>query len=242
MKPAAPSHARDGWLSALAPLYTARFFRRRYPITPALCEAISRGAMATPRRLPTLYIWGAHEKRALDVADEDTLQHLRALLARIESMLEIPVAPQVVIADSHAQLNEIDPETSSSYAESIALRMREYGWNVHRMSDLWKEAGITLERIVKEATDMDVVSHAPRLLIFAGRHYRGASTDDGARRYLVARLLEKPLLSKRFSHHIFMTPVEPSLDFVQPDLPTFHIWTRKKGCSAKPWFTQEGAA
>jgi hypothetical protein len=223
--------------AALARLYAVRFFRSRYPITPDLCELVSRAAQATPPELRALYIWGAHEKEVPDQADQDTLSHLRSLLLRMESVLGLTVSLQVVIADVHGTLNQVSPERSGRYAAAISNHMRERGWHVQWMSDLWRDAEITLERVEEVAVGLDVASDAPRLLRFSGRHFRGSSADEGARRYLAARLLERPVLSRHFRDHIYLTPVEPSLDFVQPELPIFHVWTRKKGCSAKPWFT-----
>ena len=217
-------------------LYATRFFRKRPQITPALLRVVS-GALHSPNSaLKCLYIWGVHEKPLPDSDDDATIAHLQALLERIGSLLRVNLTMQIVIADSHGQLNEARSELSDQYARAITARLKVCGWGVLRMSDLWRDGDITLTKVDELASHLDVASDAPRLLTFAKLHYHGASAEQGARRYLAARLLERPVLSSRFEQHILLTPVEPALDSIQPQLPIFHIWTRKKGCSAKPWF------
>ncbi|HEY0466838.1 MAG TPA: hypothetical protein VGC79_21680 [Polyangiaceae bacterium] len=223
----------------LESLYTARFFRRRFAITPRLVEAVSRAIAKEPHELSCLYIWGVHAKPAPDAHDDDTISHLHALLKRMEVHLQVKVILDVLLADSHGELNEVAVDRSAPYATGITRRLEQRGWRVYRMSDLWRNANITRTSIDELGSRLDVVSTAPRLLLFAGKHYRGTSAERGARRYLAARLLEQPVVSERFKGHLLLTPVEPTLDAIQPDMPIMHIWTRKKGCSAKPWFAPE---
>src|ERR1700722_4898274 len=97
-------------------LYATRFFRKRPQITPALLRVVS-GALHSPNSaLKCLYIWGVHEKPLPDSDDDATIAHLQALLERIGSLLRVNLTMQIVIADSHGQLNEARSELSDQYA------------------------------------------------------------------------------------------------------------------------------
>lgn len=220
-------------------LYSARFFRA-HPCIDAAMRARLQGA-AAGGCLATFFLWGVNEKAALDACDIRTMTHLAALLERIDATLHCRTTFTIVVCDSHGALNCADAATACAYAAAVAEEAAGRGWHVLAMSALWRDAGLSLDRVDQLAGTLDVAAALPRLERFAALHYRGVDAHTGARRYLAARLLEKPLLTRHFAQAIHLTPTEPALALVQPSLPTFYIWTERKGCSAKPWFARKAA-
>lgn len=220
-------------------LYSARFLRAHPPLDEGL-RACLQGAVRDGA-LAAFLLWGVSDKPGPDEHDDRTMAHLDALLARLDATLRCHTVFTLLLCDSHAELNCVQPEAAGAYAGGVATRAEGRGWQVLRMSALWRDGGITLDHVDRLAAQLDVAETLPRLARFAFRHYRGADPHAGARRYLAARLLEKPVLARRFARSIHLSPTEPTLALVQPALPTLSIWTERKGCSAKPWFAQREA-
>ena len=227
--------------SALERVYAARFFRRHPVLTPALRSLIEDVLAHRSPRLPVFMLWGVHEKGSADALDDQTMDHLSALLDRMHIVLSSEPAMTIVLCDSHAAVNCIDSDRAEAYMTAVESRAQARGWTTLRLSSLWQAGGLHASDVDTLAPTLCVGRDAPRLLEFASKHYRGAGAAAGAARYMAARLLERPLLAQRFAGSIHLTPSEPSLDPLQPELPTFNIWTWRKGRSGKPWFTKEPA-
>lgn len=225
--------------TVLGRIYATRFFRSRPAVTPALLEVLRQATNNPNFTLRTFLLWGINEKSDTDSRDDATMLHLSHLIERIASTLRCRVTLTIVLCDTHGLVNRADPIKGEQYAASVQAKASAHGWDVQRMSAIWNEEAISMEMVDHLAAHLDVKEKFPRLVRFAELHYRAQDTETGASRYMAARLLEKPALSRRFRGQIHLTPVEPALDELQPELPTFHIWTCRRGCSAKPWFSLE---
>lgn len=222
-------------------LYSARFFRRRPELTPALMEILTAVLEGRAEAVPVFMLWGVHEKRAADSLDDRTMAQLSALIERLHATLLCPAPMTIALCDTHASVNGVDAVHASAYADDVTRRAHARGWQVVRVSTIWERYGISMAQVDNLVPSLGSDPLLPRLTSFAQRHYRGtADVQAGATRYLAARILERPVFEQQFAGALHLTPSEPAIDAIQPDLPTFHIWTWRKGCSAKPWFNQEG--
>lgn len=220
-------------------LYCTRFFRKRPAPTQLLLATLRRTLAENSPPLELFFLWGVHGKPGIAEDDLQSLDFLAAFLAYISLRLSVKTRMTIVICDTHGAINRVDNDTAEVYAAQIEVAANALGWDTITMSSLWQNAGISLDLVAEKAKFVDIETDAPRLAQFASRYYLGHDAAEGARCYLAARLLEKPMLTKIFQGAIHVTPVEPSLHFLQPELPDFYVWIRKRGCSVKPWFPVE---
>lgn len=223
-------------LSLIEQLYCTRFFRKRPVPTPLLLSTLRHAIVEAPAPLKLFFLWGVHGKTHVADDDHQAMDYLAAFLEYVSLRLSVKTQMTIVICDTHGAINRVDNGTADEYAAQIESAADTRGWDTLRMSNLWQVAGISLDMINEKSKLVDIETDAPRLVQFAHRYYLGSDAEDGARRYLAARLLEKPLLTQKFQGAIHVTPVEPSLHFLQPELPDFYVWIKKRGCSTKPWF------
>lgn len=217
-------------------LYRSRYFRQRPRVTQLLLTTLRESMQQVPARLRMFFLWGVHGKPDIGLDDRKALEYLFELLGYLSRQLDMKTEMTLVICDTHGAVNHAPREGMESYIEGIESSATEYGWPTLRMSTLWEDEGITLEAVRKRAPALDIPREASRLVQFAGQYYLGDDPAKGAREYLAARLLERSILSRRFKGFIHVTPVEPSLQFLQPELPEFYVWIGKRGNSVKPWF------
>lgn len=235
----APVASDEDLLGLVERLYCTRYFRKR-PAPSQMLLATLRSALADASSpLNLFFLWGVHGKPHIAEDDHQALDYLAAFLEYVSLRLSVKTQMTIVTCDTHGAINQVDNGTADEYAAQIESAANARGWDTLRMSSLWQEAGISLDTVNAKAKLVDIETDAPRLVQFARHYYLGPDAEDGARRYLAARLLEKPVLTQKFQGAIHVTPVEPSLQLLQPELPEFYVWIKKRGCSVKPWFPAE---
>ena len=226
-------------IALVSNLYRSRYFRQRPKPTLQLLETLRLGLHANPARVGLVFLWGVHGKTGVGDDDLKAMAYLKQFLDYLSVQFAAVINMTIIVCDTHAAVNRAPDTYREQYAGGIEAEATHYDWATQRMSGLWQQHGITMEAVAAEALKIDVESSAPRLVEFAHRYYKGRDAVEGARRYLAARLLEKPVIADAFKDCIHVTPVEPSLYFLQPNLPEFHVWLTKRGCSVKPWFPRE---
>ncbi len=236
----APVASDEDLLELVERLYCTRYFRKRPAPSQILLDTLRRALADVSSPLNLFFLWGVHEKPHIAEDDHQALDYLAAFMEYISLRLSVKTQMTLVICDTHGAINRVDNGTIDEYAAQIESAVNTRGWEMLKMSRLWLNAGISLDTVNEKAKLVDIETDAPRLVQFAHRYYLGSDAENGARCYLAARLLEKPLLTQRFQGAIHVTPVEPSLHFLQPELPDFYVWIKKRGCSIKPWFSVEG--
>lgn len=221
----------------IADVYCTRFFRRR-PSGHSLNTTLRDALCAVPPRLRLFLLWGVHKKEQVGADDHETIEFLSKFQQYLTQRLSVAINMTIVVCDTHAEVNGIASDAREPYVDGVISAVTTRGWSALRMSSLWEEGGISIQTVKSRAATLDVETYAPRLIQFAHHYYLGGDAVDGASQYLAARLLEAPLLERRFQGAIHVTPTEPSLRHLQPFLPEFYIWLRKRGCSVKPWFSR----
>ncbi len=231
----------DEIIDLIAGLYRTKFFRMRPECTPMFVETIRRAILSDHQQIRLFYLWGIHEKGVVGIDDYETMDFLSRLIKHLSLQLSVDAVLTVVSCDTHAAVNRVDPLCAEHYASEIDTAVVDRGWDSLRMSALWSRYGISLEKVDELAEKLNIYVYEAatirRLTQFASKYYRGTDANLGARRYIASRLLEQSTLIERFYGYLHMTSVEPALKFIQPDLPTIFIWTQKRGCIAKPWFS-----
>ncbi len=176
-------------------------------------------------------LWGHLGKERADLVDEQTIEFLKLLRARIHSETGRRNVFRVILADSHAQINGVP---ASGYLETVRQKLERDGFEVANLSSYWKKWGLNRTKVLAHAEKVRLTN--PRLeleLLRGARFYRGGS-PAGHLVYYAMRSLEKPHVTNEFSGHVFLTYNSPSYREILPDLPIGYIRARP-GTSRPPW-------
>jgi hypothetical protein len=223
-------------LRLLQAVYRQKYFAAPVDISEDLVRIVAQGLGNEASPVQLLYLWGAHAKEHANSYDEAGLGFLHKFVGYLKSALGSFLKLRFVIADVHAEVNGISPITIRRYVSEISDRACAFGWMVSNMSEVWSKHGITIEN-TQEAARKITDSEVDRVLLeFAQKHYLGSDKMQGAKHYMVARLLEKPALQQEFIDHIHITPSDRRMRQLEPDMPSFRIWTLHRGRSKRPWF------
>jgi hypothetical protein len=219
-------------------IYRKRFFSKRINVNSDLVRLLEK-TIQERRPLKLFYLWGIHKKDLMNNSDEVALSFLNDVINHIENVMasvSCPIEFTMVLSDAHAELNGVPIESIRSYLAEVSEWAINKGWDVRYLSDLWKNHGLTLDIISEMAKEVTDEAIDGLLMTSASKYYGGDDKKIGAKRYQVARQLEKEIMKKEFTDYIHVSAVDARLLYLQPDLPHFQVWTIKKGISKKPWF------
>jgi len=219
-------------------IYRKRFFSKKIIKSSELTTIINKSVIEG-ETLKLFYLWGIYDKRNKNNYDDLALLFLSKFINHIKAVVECPVEFTIVLTDAHAKINLIAPETTSAYSNEIQAWAFTQKWRVVMLSDIWMKYGLTEEQISDYIETMPANSIDKLLMNFSTKYYKDKDKEKGAMRYYAARTLEKKIIEDDFASYIHITAADTRLDYLQPDMPHFHIWTLKKGKSAKPWFLSE---
>lgn len=219
-------------------IYRKKYFSRKISVNSDLTELLEM-TIKDRQPLKLFYLWGIHKKDRMNNADEVALSFLGNFINHIEmvmSSFSCSVKFTMVMSDIHAELNEVPKECFHYYLQEVSDCAINKGWNVRYLSSIWKKHGLSIEKIFEMAKQVSDESIDELLITYASKYYNGDDKKTGAKRYQVARQLEKIIMEKEFADHIQVSAVDPKLMHLQPNLPHFQVWSLKKGTSKKPWF------
>lgn len=219
-------------------IYGKKYFSKKINITPDLTDLIET-TIREGQPLKLFYLWGLHKKCRINEFDEAALLFLSSIFSHIENImfgLSRTVEFTLVLSDSHAVLNGIPDDCIQSYSNDVRKWASSSGWSTKFLSELWDAYGLTQTMINEEAETIPDTAINDLLHSFATKYFSSADKMIGAKRYQVARLMEKSIIEKEFAGYIHLTAADTRLSSLQPSLPHFHVWTVKRGSSKKPWF------
>lgn len=222
--------------------------RRRFNRAPpdqgeAIKERIQR-ALISGKPVPFVTYWGCGARDAVSDVDLKALERLQELLQGTRRIPELAVQLTLILTDTHARLNGKPEARIERYYAEVAEAGARHQFSSVRFSELWEEAGLTLEQVRRDAASPEVSASFDALAIRedlvsqAGKHFEsGASAEEGARTYHAACLREAPLVAHRFPEHIFLSYNSPEMIPLFPSLPKLFLYSTAKGWTQKPWFS-----
>jgi len=153
----------------------------------------------------------------------------------------------LIITDKHAELNGISSDIIEQYIQSVGELMQRHGYQFIRMSNLWKEWGMTIDYIKKETrkirkSQWNRVKIRKDLEAMALKHYFGEDRNyvKGARQYWLTSIKESDYIQDKFCTSLFLTYNSKKLDPIFPkQLPILHLHVIKGNRDEddiKPWF------
>lgn len=216
-------------------IYRQKFFASRIRNAHAI-DILIEGLIQNHSAFKMFYLWGLHKKKVMDCYDRRALHFLLDLVQYVSSKLHCSTSLTMVLADSHARVNNVPEDSISLYCKSAKECFDEMKWDTLLLSHLWAENGLTISIVDQHASCLadNMVNHSAS--VFAQKYYFGDDKVFGAKRYVAARILEKPILEKKFKDFVHVTAADPINLSLQPSLPFFHVWTVHRGRSVKPWF------
>ena len=220
-------------------IYRKKYFSKKINVSSDL-EALFEISIKERQPLKLFYLWGTHRKDRMNNADKVALSFLTGVIKHIENVMSetsCTIDFTLVISDIHGKINEVPDANICSYvAEVSEWAVSNNGWKIRYLSEIWKKHGLSVNKILEFAESVPDEAIDGLLIKFAGKYYGGRDKKAGAKRYLVARQLEKAIIEKEFCGCIHVSAADTRLIYLQPDLPHFQVWGIKRGTSKKPWF------
>ena len=235
LRPAGPL-AGEETAHAIHKAMTARTFRREHP--RSLDGFLKQITAAVSREVPVPFLlyWGKGDRDAVSEAEQKALGLLNVLKERIQSVYPGGSQFTIILTDTHALLNGYPVDGIRDYQNSLQSLVQTQGMTLVPMSQI---AEIDIENLIREAQNVTIDSVLfPMLLDMCRKHFhRGQDFEGGAKMYFLANQREKSFVGEKYPGHVFLTYNASSLDALLPDaLPIFHMYSIKRGISAKPWF------
>lgn len=227
-----------------APAVIAAFntwsFKREQPSDLALLTRTTEHAVRDGAPLPFILYWGKGPRNSLAKPDEDCLDYIAAMAARIEVVYTPGAAITLLLTDTHARLNRHAESAIDAYYADIAAAARDRGFASRRLSDVVDAmprhvpAG---EENVVDAQVLDLLTKS------AGKWYGGEGAARlGAIEYYAMNMREKHAVEAAYPHAIFTTFNNSRFRVLFPEgLAIFYMYSLRKGFAVKPWFIDAAA-
>jgi hypothetical protein len=216
-------------------------FKREQPSDPQLMLQIIADAMARREPVGFVLYWGKGPRCSLAAPDVQCLDYLAALGSRVRAVYEPGATFNLVLTDTHAELNGHARETIDRYYGAVDAAARERGFATCWLSELSRRTATAPVDSVGEEMPEDVLAN---LATGALKWYRGDGTaEEGALRYFRMNLVERCAVEIAFPRSIFITFNSSKLRVLFPQhLPIFYMYSLRRGTGVKPWFLPDDAA
>ena len=161
------------------------------------------------------------------------LERLSTLVASVGKVREVPGRLTLVLTDVHAIDINMKPRLRvERYFEEIEQAAEPLGFEVLRLSELWRDAGLGVESVRAAIGGREFEAEwqkeplREKLLVQAHKHSEGdQDTETAAKTYYLACRRERVAMLERFRDHIFITYNDPAFDALLPDLPKTNIYS-----------------
>jgi hypothetical protein len=215
-------------------------FKREQPSDPQLMLQIIADTMARREPVEFVLYWGKGPRCGVAEPDVQCLDYLAALGSRVRAAYEPGATFNLVLTDTHAELNGHARETIGSYYGAVDAAARERGFATCWLSDLARRAETPIDSVGGEMPE-DVLAN---LATSALKWYRGDGTaEEGALRYFRMNMVERCAVEIAFPRSIFITFNSSKLRVLFPQhLPIFYMYSLRRGFGVKPWFLPDDAA
>jgi len=210
-------------------------FKRAQPSDPALLQTAVEQAASAGRPIQFILYWGKGPRETLAKPDEESLDYLASMVARIEAAYTAGATVELLLTDTHARLNHHSDSAIDRYYGDIAAAAAARGFTSRRLSavaaDCPHSSGAEAISAVDPAV-LDQLTHS------AAKWYRGdGSARYGAIQYYAMNMSEKRAVEAAYPHAIFITFNNSDFRVLFPDgLPIFYMYSLRKGFAVKPWF------
>ncbi len=221
---------------AVAKSFNSWAFKREQPAgLDKMLEFIDE-AMKLNQPIPFVLYWGKGPRAQAAEPEAQCLRYLASLGDRIKAVYPAGAAIKLIFTDTHARLNGHGAESMRRYFASVEEMARPLEFDVCLLGDLIKAADGD-PRLARgdDALDFGTLQ---KLRTCATKWYGGGGTaQEGAMRYYEANMTEKRAVEIAFPRSIFVTFNGSEFpDLFPRGLPTFYMYSIRRGVSVKPWF------
>ncbi|MCZ6766561.1 MAG: class I adenylate-forming enzyme family protein [bacterium] len=221
---------------------TAWKYKRSKPSDAERIIEILQSAYLKGAPVRFLTYWGCGKRDSIMDIDKTTIDRLAEYLRDADLVEQARPTLTMMLNDMHSTINGIPRAQFETYYAEIAEYAHSAGFLTVFQSAAWRNAKLDVGAVIEEARSRAfderwaAFPDREKLLVQAGKHFRGDCNESGARSYALACLTERGTFAKQFPEHIFLTYNGPSMNACLPDLPTLYLYSYKKGKTEKPWF------
>ncbi len=211
-------------------------FKREQPSDIGLMlEAIAH-AIARAQPLSFALYWGKGPRCSLANPDIQCLDFLHSLADRVKEGYAPGALLNLILTDTHAELNGHPQSRISKYFNEVAAEARERGFQTCLLGDLVRASNSSAstgqnDEEIQQTTLL-------KLIASARKWYRGSGTpEDGARTYYRMNMVERRAVQAAFPNSIFMTFNGSDMRALFPQhMSIFYMYSLRRGFGVKPWF------
>lgn len=223
---------------------TRKFARVLFGDDRRVISCVQKAVLAG-RPIPFVKYWGCGNRSEANQRDRDAFDRLKDFLGAASQAYENGVECRLLLTDTHAEWNQKPEKAASSYLSEIERMGRDSGFEVQRMSQLWKKRGLDWDQIdsVKRSSAFrqwwESFGACDELIRQAELHCTTRESEESAVGYAACSREEAILVKEMFPDSLFLTYNRPSQGDLLPNLPTIFLYSFARKTSAKPWFTED---
>lgn len=223
--------------------------RSRFRKAPApwyrVLEERLLGAAISKEALRMYALWGFGRKDSVAAADIEAMDFLSDTTTRVASCLGIESTLHLILTDTHATVNQVNPEVINSYARSVTATAECRGIQCSLMSDLMVNVVGCHWKTIFNSWDPDRrvwnhLSSATRdeLTRRAQESSQAADSVACAIEYVRTATFESLVLNRRVQQGVLLTYHTPNFAFLLPAVPIIFTFVGNKRKSKRPWFQE----
>jgi hypothetical protein len=193
-----------------------------------------------------VYYWGVGTKSRPGRPEDEFVNYLDRFTKEFcDYFGKQPHFELCVLTDTHAAVNRVEQDLSTSYFQQVRDRYMSYCRSFEFASELWRSNGKNFQREDLLANGLGAslwrsLDFSQLLEEMAFRHFNGSPEEvsSAAKRYYRYNLVERQLVETQYPDHFFISWNSPILDPLFPSaLPILHLHIdNRESDSDKPWF------
>jgi L-tyrosine isonitrile synthase len=211
-------------------------FKREQPSDPQLMLRVVAETMARRAPLPFLFYWGKGPRCHIDEPDIKCFEYLTSMAQRIADVYEPGAAMQLILTNTHAELNGYSQVGIRTYYSEITAEAKKRGFESCWLGELIEQTQAKAEDDFLDDLMEDELLE--KLFTSAVKWYHGdGSAEEGATKYFHMNMVEKRAVELAFPNAIFATFNSSKFRILFPKrLPIFYMYSLQRGVGVKPWF------
>jgi L-tyrosine isonitrile synthase len=210
-------------------------YKREQPSRLDQLYALAEAAVLRKQPLQFVLYWGKGPRRYAAGPERDCLNYLQSMLERIASTYAPGAHLELLLTDTHAQLNNHPQPAIDDYFASVRDEANTRGFGTRLLSSMIANYPL-LESDRVDASPSEKTLNA--LIASAAKWYGGNGTPrSGALAYYAMNMRERTVVERLHAKAIFVTFNGSDLSPLFPEtMPIFYMYSIRKGCAVKPWF------
>lgn len=210
-------------------------YKREQPTTLDGIRSVVADALLHKEPVGFVLYWGKGPRHLPGTPEAQCLDYLANFTSRIARTHAQGARLTLILTDTHARLNGYPEARIDEYFSAVTRLARQMGYYTCLLSSVVSRYdGGASSHVASDPALLQALSAS------AAKWYQGDLTpDEAALRYFALNMREKKAVGREFGGDIFITFNGSKVRALFPDnMPTFYMYSIRKGVAVKPWFME----